>query len=196
MTEDGYLQEFNDGLSRWFKIQHYFSNPYHSEFEYVFNEGETIEFEFIFVNSKDDSVKICEIFKIKNLTEYEVKIDCEIKEIVNNKKYDNYYSYGLIDVKEEYRNIGVMSILMLKTIIPLIKAKQDESFCFYLRNTSNVFEDKDMNFKFYDSILNMNYNNIQYRIFTVEKRQKDIEELERLLLKKVTSIKKFFKNKL
>ena len=196
MTEGGYLQEFNDGLSRWFKIQHYFNNPNHSEFEYVFNEGETIEFEFIFVNSKDDSVKISESFKIKNLTEYEVEIDCEIKEIVNNKKYDNYYSYGLIDVKEEYRNIGVMSILMLKTIIPLIKAKQDESFCFYLRNTSNVFKDKDMNFKFYDSILNMNYKNIQYRIFTVEKRQKDIEELERLLLKKVTSIKKFFKNKL
>ncbi|WP_288868897.1 hypothetical protein [uncultured Parvimonas sp.] len=177
------IKEFNERLNKNLKIESIFENPSSENFESVFNNGELLEFIFTFKNSNNEEIEINDGFGMRNLSS-------------NFENFDFAYGYKDVYVKDEYRGIGVMSLLMLKSILPLIKAKKDKSFYFYLLNTSKIFEYEIEKFKLYDSILKLRKGeNEQYRIFSIEDREKDIEELEKLLQEKEKSVNEFFKNK-
>lgn len=118
--------------------------------------------------------------------EYKSKIlneDFQMKKAKKEECIDLNYFYKGIRVKEKYRNIGVCSYLLLKSIIVLLENKKNKSFKFQLANTVSGV-DIDDSLKIYNRILTECGKGLQYRCFSVENREKDLKELKKMLMQK------------
>ena len=85
-----------------------------------------------------------------------------------------HFRFGYLFVEEKNRKIGVMTYLMLTSILEILEYFPDDEICFSLVNTSAGIRDK---WSIYRSTLPRIQGDFQYRIFGLETREEDIEEL-------------------
>lgn len=96
------------------------------------------------------------------------------------KTADFNFRYRSISVLPKYRERGVCSYLLLKSIIVVLEALENKDVEFSLVNTLKIeIGDK---FSIYDSILTEKIlnENMQYRVFLSKNRDTDLEELREL----------------
>lgn len=141
------------------------NNP---KFESIFNQSKSFEFNFFYKEKL-----LNEGFKVTNVQNTE-----------NIMNADYYFRYSNINVFEPYRNIGVCSYMVLKSIITLLEKRPHNSFEFSLVNTVKI--DIGDKHKIYDSILTEYDHNtrMQYRLFSVGNRKHDIIQLKDMLERK------------
>ncbi|MCO7183723.1 hypothetical protein M0P28_05140 [Streptococcus pasteurianus] len=110
------------------------------------------------------------------------------------KTADFNFRYRSISVLPKYRERGVCSYLLLKSIIVVLEALENKDVEFSLVNTVKIeIGDK---FSIYDSILTEKIpnENMQYRVFLSENRDTDLAQLREMYnskLEKITTNLKF-----
>ncbi len=106
------------------------------------------------------------------------------------EKKAKQFGFSHVETLEQYRNIGVCTVLLCRVIIAALELCPNENCIFWLTNTSRVLQDKK---KIYSSILN-NYRNadIQYKCFLIENRKDDLAKLKQLCAIKEEKIRRYF----
>lgn len=179
--EEGYNPRFNDFISeeRGIKIKTYYENWENQTFDSLLEEEGCVELELLI----NDNV-ISESFSFRNIgINYSV-----------TKTADFNFRYRSISVLPKYRERGVCSYLLLKSIIVVLEALENKDVEFSLVNTVKIeIGDK---FSIYDSILTEKTpnENIQYRVFLSENRDTDLAQLREMYnskLEKITTNLKF-----
>ena len=102
------------------------------------------------------------------------------------KTADYNFRYNRIGVKPEYREKGVCSCLLLYSIIVVLESVRNNSVEFSLVNTVKI----DDKFSIYNSILTelIPEERMQYKVFEVEKREKDLNQLRELYIQKLEKL--------
>ena len=179
--EEGYDPIFNDSISeeRGIKTKTYYENWENQTFDSLLEEGGCVELELL-INDNE----ISESFSFRNIgINYSV-----------TKTADFNFRYRSISVLPKYRERGVCSYLLLKSIIVVLEALENKDVEFSLVNTVKIeIEDR---FSIYDSILTEKIpgENMQYRVFLAENRDTDLAQLREMYnskLEKMTTNLKF-----
>lgn len=104
------------------------------------------------------------------------------------KTADYNFRYNRIGVIPEYREKGVCSCLLLNSIIVVLESVRNNSVEFSLVNT--VKFEIDDKFSIYNSILTelIPEEQMQYKVFEVEKREKDLNQLRELYIQKLEKL--------
>ena len=104
------------------------------------------------------------------------------------KTADYNFRYNRIGVKSEYREKGVCSCLLLYSIIVVLESVRNNSVEFSLVNT--VTFEIDDKFSIYNSILTelIPEEKMQYKVFEVENREKDLNQLRELYIQKLEKL--------
>ena len=178
---EGYYPRFNDSISeeRGIKIKTYYENWENQTFDSLLEENGCVELELL-INDNE----ISESFSFLNIgINYSV-----------TKTADFNFRYRSISVLPKYRERGVCSYLLLKSIIVVLEALENKDVEFSLVNTVKIeIEDR---FLIYDSILTgkIPSKNMQYRVFLAENRDTDLAQLREMYnskLEKMTTNLKF-----
>ncbi|HEM3576353.1 TPA: hypothetical protein U1B85_002250, partial [Streptococcus suis] len=149
--EEEYDPRFNDSTSeeRGIKIKTYYENWENQTFDSLLEEDGCVELELL-INDNT----ISESFSFRNIgINYSV-----------TKTADFNFRYRSISVLPKYRERGVCSYLLLKSIILVLEALENKDVEFSLVNTVKIeIGDK---FSIYDSILTEKIpsENMQYRV--------------------------------
>ena len=165
--EEGYDPIFNDSISeeRGIKTKTYYENWENQTFDSLLEEGGCVELELL-INDNE----ISESFSFLNIgINYSV-----------TKTADFNFRYRSISVLPKYRERGVCSYLLLKSIIVVLEALENKDVEFSLVNTVKIeIEDR---FLIYDSILTVKIpsKNMQYRVFLAENRDTDLAQLREM----------------
>ena len=165
--EEGYDPRFNDSISkeRGIKTKTYYENWENQTFDSLLEEGGCVELELL-INDNE----ISESFSFLNIgINYSV-----------TKTADFNFRYRSISVLPKYRERGVCSYLLLKSIIVVLEALENKDIEFSLVNTVKIeIEDR---FLIYDSILTgkIPSKNMQYRVFLAENRDTDLAQLREM----------------
>lgn len=165
--EEGYDPIFNDFISeeRGIKTKTYYENWENQTFDSLLEEGGCVELELL-INDNE----ISESFSFLNIgINYSV-----------TKTADFNFRYRSISVLPKYRERGVCSYLLLKSIIVVLEALENKDVEFSLVNTVKIeIEDR---FLIYDSILTgkIPSKNMQYRVFLAENRDTDLAQLREM----------------
>jgi hypothetical protein len=165
--EEGYGPIFNDSISeeRGIKTKTYYENWENQTFDSLLEEGGCVELELL-INDNE----ISESFSFLNIgINYSV-----------TKTADFNFRYRSISVLPKYRERGVCSYLLLKSIIVVLEALENKDVEFSLVNTVKIeIEDR---FLIYDSILTgkIPSKNMQYRVFLAENRDTDLAQLREM----------------
>ena len=165
--EEGYDSRFNDSTSeeRGINIKTYYENWENQTFDSLLEEGGCVELELL-INDNE----ISESFSFLNIgINYSV-----------TKTADFNFRYRSISVLPKYRERGVCSYLLLKSIIVVLEALENKDVEFSLVNTVKIeIEDR---FLIYDSILTgkIPSKNMQYRVFLAENRDTDLAQLREM----------------
>ena len=165
--EDDYDPRFNDTTSeeRGIKIKTYYENWKNQTFDSLLEEDGCVELELLINdNTISESFSFCNIGINYSVT----------------KTADFNFRYRSISVLPKYRERGVCSYLLLKSIIVVLEALENKDVEFSLVNTLKIeIGDK---FSIYDSILTEKIlnENMQYRVFLSKNRDTDLEELREL----------------
>lgn len=165
--EERYDPRFNDTTSeeRGIKIKTYYENWENQTFDSLLEEDGCVELELLINDNA-----ISESFSFRNIgINYSV-----------TKTADFNFRYRSISVLPKYRERGVCSYLLLKSIIVVLEALENKDVEFSLVNTVKIeIGDK---FSIYDSILTEKIpnENMQYRVFLSKNRDTDLEELREL----------------
>ena len=165
--EEGYDPIFNDSISeeRGIKTKTYYENWENQTFDSLLEEGGCVELELL-INDNE----ISESFSFLNIgINYSV-----------TKTADFNFRYRSISVLPKYRERGVCSYLLLKSIIVVLEALENKDVEFSLVNTVKIeIEDR---FLIYDSILTgkIPSKNMQYRVFLAENRDTDLAQLREM----------------
>ncbi|MCY7080603.1 hypothetical protein [Streptococcus oralis] len=179
--EEGYDPRFNDSIleERGIKIKTYYENWENQTFDSLLEEDSCVELELL-INDNE----ISESFSFRNIgINYSV-----------TKTADFNFRYRNISVLPKYRERGVCSYLLLKSIIVVLEALENKDVEFSLVNTVKI-EIKDR-FSIYDSILTEKIpsENMQYKVFLAENRDTDLAQLREMYnskLDKMTTNLKF-----
>lgn len=170
-----YNPKFNDSLEQkkglFFKA--YYENWENETFESLLSVGGALELELIF----EDEV-LSESFGFRNIG---------VEDSVN-KTADYNFRYKNIAVVPEYREKGVCSCLLLKSIIVVLENVRNNSVEFSLVNTVKIkIDDK---FSIYNSILTelIPEEDMQYKVFEVENREKELDQLRKLYRQKLEKL--------
>lgn len=163
--EEGYDSRFNDSTSeeRGIKIKTYYENWENQTFESLLEENGCVELELLINNNE-----ISESFSFRNIgINYSV-----------TKTADFNFRYRSISVLPKYRERGVCSYLLLKSIIVVLETLENKNVEFSLVNTVKI-EDR---FSIYDSILTEKIpsENRQYKVFLAENRDTDLAQLREM----------------
>ena len=170
-----YDPKFNDSLERkkglCFKV--YYENWENETFESLLKVNGALELELIF----EDEV-LSESFGFRNIG---------VEDSVQ-KTADYSFRYKNISVVPEYREKGVCSCLLLKSIIVVLENVRNNSVEFSLVNTVKI--EIDDKFSIYNSILTelIPEEQMQYKVFEVEKREKDLNQLRKLYIQKLEKL--------
>ena len=165
--EEGYGPIFNESISeeRGIKTKTYYENWENQTFDSLLEEGGCVELELL-INDNE----ISESFSFLNIgINYSV-----------TKTADFNFRYRSISVLPKYRERGVCSYLLLKSIIVVLEALENKDVEFSLVNTVKIeIEDR---FLIYDSILTgkIPSKNMQYRVFLAENRDTDLAQLREM----------------
>ena len=179
--EEGYDPRFNDTTleERGIKIKTYYENWENQTFDSLLEEDGCVELELLINDNA-----ISESFSFRNIgINYSV-----------TKTADFNFRYRSISVLPKYRERGVCSYLLLKSIIVVLEALENKDVEFSLVNTVKIeIGDK---FSIYDSILTEKIpnKNMQYRVFLSENRDTDLAQLREMYnskLEKMTTNLKF-----
>lgn len=179
--EEGYDPRFNDTTSEelGIKIKTYYENLENQTFDSLLEEDGCVELELLINDNA-----ISESFSFRNIgINYSV-----------TKTADFNFRYRSISVLPKYRERGVCSYLLLKSIIVVLEALENKDVEFSLVNTVKIeIGDK---FSIYDSILTEKTpnENMQYRVFLSENRDTDLAQLREMYnskLEKMTTNLKF-----
>ncbi|WP_439145145.1 hypothetical protein [Streptococcus anginosus] len=179
--EEGYDPRFNDTTleERGIKIKTYYENWENQTFDSLLEEDGCVELELLINDNA-----ISESFSFRNIgINYSV-----------TKTADFNFRYRSISVLPKYRERGVCSYLLLKSIIVVLEALENKDVEFSLVNTVKIeIGDK---FSIYDSILTEKIpnENMQYRVFLSENRDTDLAQLREMYnskLEKMTTNLKF-----
>ena len=179
--EEGYDPRFNDTTleERGIKIKTYYENWENQTFDSLLEEDGCVELELLINDNA-----ISESFSFRNTgINYSV-----------TKTADSNFRYRSISVLPKYRERGVCSYLLLKSIIVVLEALENKDVEFSLVNTVKIeIGDK---FSIYDSILTEKIpnENMQYRVFLSENRDTDLAQLREMYnskLEKMTTNLKF-----
>lgn len=179
--EEGYDPRFNDTTleERGIKIKTYYENWENQTFDSLLEENGCVELELLINDNA-----ISESFSFRNIgINYSV-----------TKTADFNFRYRSISVLPKYRERGVCSYLLLKSIIVVLEALENKDVEFSLVNTVKIeIGDK---FSIYDSILTEKIpnENMQYRVFLSENRDTDLAQLREMYnskLEKMTTNLKF-----
>ena len=179
--EEGYDPRFNDTTleERGIKIKTYYENWENQTFDSLLEEDGCVELELLINDNA-----ISESFSFRNIgINYSV-----------TKTADFNFRYRSISVRPKYRERGVCSYLLLKSIIVVLEALENKDVEFSLVNTVKIeIGDK---FSIYDSILTEKIpnENMQYRVFLSENRDTDLAQLREMYnskLEKMTTNLKF-----
>ncbi|WP_449460010.1 hypothetical protein [Streptococcus suis] len=179
--EEGYDPRFNDSNSeeRGIKIKTYYENWENQTFDSLLEEDGCVELELLINDNA-----ISESFSFRNIgINYSA-----------TKTADFNFRYRSISVLPKYRERGVCSYLLLKSIIVVLEALENKDVEFSLVNTVKIeIGDK---FSIYDSILTEKIpnENMQYRVFLSENRDTDLAQLREMYnskLEKITTNLKF-----
>lgn len=179
--EEGYDPRFNNTTSeeRGIKIKTHYENLENQTFDSLLEEDGCVELELLINDNA-----ISESFSFRNIgINYSV-----------TKTADFNFRYRSISVLPKYREIGVCSYLLLKSIIVVLEALENKDVEFSLVNTVKIeIGDK---FSIYDSILTEKIpnENMQYRVFLSENRDTDLAQLREMYnskLEKMTTNLKF-----
>ena len=172
--EDDYDPRFNDTTSeeRGIKIKTYYENWKNQTFDSLLEEDGCVELELLINdNTISESFSFCNIGINYSVT----------------KTADFNFRYRSISVLPKYRERGVCSYLLLKSIIVVLEALENKDVEFSLVNTLKIeIGDK---FSIYDSILTEKIlnENMQYRVFLSKNRDTDLEELRELYNSKLVT---------
>ena len=178
--EDGYDPRFNDSTSeeRGIKIKTYYENWENQTFESLLQEHGCVELKLLINNNEiSESFSFCNIGINYSIT----------------KTADFNFRYRSISVLPKYRERGVCSYLLLKSIIVVLETLENKNVEFSLVNTVKIeIGDK---FSIYDSILTEKIpnENMQYRLFLSENRDIDLEQLREMYNSKLEKITTNFK---
>lgn len=170
-----YNPKFNDSLEQkkglFFKA--YYENWENETFESLLRVGGALELELIF----EDEV-LSESFGFRNIG---------VEDSVN-KTADYNFRYKNIAVVPEYREKGVCSCLLLKSIIVVLENVRNNSVEFSLVNTVKI--EIDDKFSIYNSILTelIPEEDMQYKVFEVENREKELDQLRKLYGQKLEKL--------
>ncbi|CNE23342.1 TPA: hypothetical protein ACIZMV_002178 [Streptococcus agalactiae] len=179
--EEGYDPRFNDSNSeeRGIKIKTYYENWVNQTFDSLLEKDGCVELELLINDNA-----ISESFSFRNIgINYSA-----------TKTADFNFRYRSISVLPKYRERGVCSYLLLKSIIVVLEALENKDVEFSLVNTVKIeIGDK---FSIYDSILTEKIpnENMQYRVFLSENRDTDLAQLREMYnskLEKITTNLKF-----
>ena len=179
--EDGYDPRFNDSTSeeRGIKIKTYYENWENQTFESLLQEHGLVELKLLINNNEiSESFSFCNIGINYSIT----------------KTADFNFRYRSISVLPKYRERGVCSYLLLKSIIVVLETLENKNVEFSLVNTVKIeIEDR---FSIYDSILTEKIpsENMQYKVFLAENRDTNIAQLREMYnskLEKMTTNLKF-----
>ena len=100
------------------------------------------------------------------------------------------FGFTQIETLEQYRNIGVCTVLLCRLIGAILRLCPNVNCTFWLANTTRVVQDKK---KIYSSILdNYQNDNIQYKEFMIENREEDLAKLKKLCENKEEKIREYF----
>lgn len=178
--EDGYDPRFNDSTSeeRGIKIKTYYENWENQTFESLLQEHGCVELKLLINNNEiSESFSFCNIGINYSIT----------------KTADFNFRYRSISVLPKYRERGVCSYLLLKSIIVVLETLENKNVEFSLVNTVKIeIGDK---FSIYDSILTEKIpnENMQYRLFLSENRDTDLAQLREMYNSKLEKITTNFK---
>ena len=170
-----YDSQFNDSLVRkkglCFKV--YYENWENQTFESLLEVNGALEMELKFGEEV-----LSQSFGFRN-------IGIESSVI---KKADYNFRYKSIDIVPKYREKGVCSCLLLKSIIVVLENVRNKSVEFSLVNTVKI--EIDDKFSIYNSILTelIPEENMQYKVFEVENREKDLNQLRELYSQKLEKL--------
>ena len=179
--EEGYDSRFNDSTSeeRGIKIKTHYENWENQTFESLLQEHGCVELKLLINNNEiSESFSFCNIGINYSIT----------------KTADFNFRYRSISVLPKYRERGVCSYLLLKSIIVVLETLENKNVEFSLVNTVKIeIGDK---FSIYDSILTEKIpnKNMQYRVFLSENRDTDLAQLREMYnskLEKITANLKF-----
>ena len=170
-----YDPKFNDILAQEMGLcfKTYYGNWENQIFESLLEVQGTLELELIFKGEL-----LSESFYFRNIG---------VGDSVN-KTADYNFRYKSIGVISEYRGKGVCSCLLLKSIIVVLENVINNSVEFSLVNTVSI--DIDDKYSIYNSILTelIPEEKMQYKVFEVEKREKDLNHLGELYRQKLETL--------
>lgn len=170
-----YDPKFNDILAQEMGLcfKTYYENWENQIFESLLEVQGTLELELIFKGEL-----LSESFYFRNIG---------VGDSVN-KTADYNFRYKSIGVISEYRGKGVCSCLLLKSIIVVLENVINNSVEFSLVNTVSI--DIDDKYSIYNSILTelIPEEKMQYKVFEVENREKDLNHLRELYRQKLETL--------
>ncbi|WAX25072.1 hypothetical protein YS771_GM000063 [Streptococcus phage YS771] len=170
-----YDPKFNDiiVLEKGLCFKTYYENWENQTFDSLLEVDGALELELIF----EDEV-LSESFGFRN-----IGVGASV-----NKTADYNFRYKSIAVIPEYRGKGVCSCLLLKSIIVVLESVINNSVEFSLVNTVKI--EIDDKFSIYNSILTelMPKEQLQYKVFEVENREKDLNRLRELYSQKLEKL--------
>lgn len=170
-----YDPKFNDILvqEKGLCFKTHYENQENKTFESLLEVNGALELELIF-----EGKVLSESFGFRNIG---VRFSV-------TKTADYNFRYNSIGVKPEYRGKGVCSCLLLKSIIVVLESVRNNSVEFSLVNTVKI--EIDDKFSIYNSILTelIPEERMQYRVFEVENREKDLNQMRELYSQKLEKL--------
>lgn len=170
-----YDPKFNDILvqEKGLCFKTHYENWKHQTFELLLKVNGALQLELIF-----EEKVLSESFGFRN-----IGVENSV-----TKTADYNFRYNSIGVKPEYRGKGVCSCLLLKSIIVVLENVRNNSVEFSLVNTVKI--EIDDKFSIYNSILTelIPEKRMQYRVFEVENREKDLNQIRELYSQKLEKL--------
>lgn len=170
-----YDPKFNDILveEKGLCFKTYYKNWENQTFESLLEVEGGLELELIF-----EGEVLSESFSFRN-----IGVSSSV-----TKTADYNFRYNSIGVIPEYRGKGVCSCLLLKSIIVVLESIRNNSVEFSLVNTVKI--EIDDKFSIYNSILTelIPEERMQYRVFEVENREKDLNQMRELYSQKLEKL--------
>ncbi|HEM4137373.1 hypothetical protein [Streptococcus suis] len=170
-----YDPKFNDILvqEKGLCFKTYYENWENQTFESLLEVEGALELELIF-----EGEVLSECFGFRNIGVWSSV----------TKTADYNFRYSSIGVIPEYRGKGVCSCLLLKSIIVVLESVRNNSVEFSLINTVKI--EIDDKFSIYNSILTefIPEERMQYRVFEVENREKDLNQMRELYSQKLEKL--------
>lgn len=167
------------------RLEVYYSDWLNPFYESVFESTKGFELELIYID-KDKEIILSQSFVMKNIS--------GIRETDFDINSDYSFRFGRLETMKKYKNIGVISYLILQSILPILENLENANIVFSLVNTSQELDKNGelLGSKLYNSILTKEFRKnsprIQYRIFSKETRKADIIELKKMIREKEESI--------